>query len=106
MKQHNMKLHRQLRITTLVLVAPLLAALSGTAQAVTFFTDRASWEAAILGIDAGATFGGENFDGQPITPGTPGNLGYGLGVGPHSLGGSDLSMSLVNPGSGGSQTVG
>ena len=62
---------------------------------------RDDWFAA---LGAGSVLGIENFNGEPVTPGTPGTAGYGLGAGPHSLGGGDISMTLNGIGAGGSQT--
>lgn len=91
--------------TLLPLLAAAMSLSLGSAEAVpTFYTDRTDWMNAILATDAGAGFGLEDFDGLSVTPGTPGSAGYGLGSGPHSLAGGDVSLTLSNIGNGGSQT--
>jgi hypothetical protein len=59
---------------------------SVTVGGVTVFFDGVSdglddWTAAL--DDVGAQVSHETFNDDPVTPGTPGTLNYGLGAGPH-----------------------
>jgi len=92
-----------LRAALAALAFSLLIAVPAGAAPI-LFTDRAAWEAEILANDPLADFRIEDFNAEPLTPGTPGSLGFGLSAGPHSLGGGDFSLTLNDLGSGGSQT--
>ncbi len=75
-----------------------------SAQAIPIiFTDRASWDAAVLAGISNAEIRKEDFNGQPLTPGSYGDVGYGLPAGATVLN-PDLSMTLNDVGNGGSQT--
>lgn len=76
----------------LVLVMPVIARAE-----LAFFTNEDDWRAAILAIDEGAIFSGEDFGAAEVDGAT-------LGVGPHSYGEGDFEVTLNGIGNGGSSS--
>ena len=83
-------------ILLLALAGATLTMTAGPASAVPMiFTDRPSWEAAILAFDSTAAFGSESFDGADSSGKPSGDGLNGLGAGPHSFGGGGFEILFI-----------